>query len=77
MLIARLAADLRRAPIPELADGDVSASIGLARHPSDGDSLDALLGVADHAMYVAKQSRRAGIEPTLRASVSANQAAGD
>lgn len=66
-LIARLGRDLAKAPIAELADGDVSASIGLARFPEDGDTLDVLLGVADRAMATAKEHRRA--EAALPASL--------
>jgi len=57
-LIARLGRDLAKAPIAELADGDLTVSIGLARFPEDGDTLDALLGVADRAMEAAKERRR-------------------
>jgi diguanylate cyclase (GGDEF)-like protein len=63
MLIARLGAYLAKAPITELADGDVSASMGISRYPEDGDTLDALLKVADQAMYTAKQHRRPGLAP--------------
>ncbi len=38
--------------------GAVSVSIGLAFHPRDGDSADALLGAADAALYAAKQAGR-------------------
>ena len=36
----------------------VSASIGIALYPEDGDSADALVSAADAAMYRAKQSSR-------------------
>ena len=36
----------------------VTASIGIATFPADGDSAEALLGAADAAMYRAKQSGR-------------------
>jgi diguanylate cyclase (GGDEF)-like protein len=65
VLVARLHASLAKAPIAELADGEVSASIGLARHPEDGESLAALLNVADRAMYTAKQRRRPGLAPAV------------
>jgi diguanylate cyclase (GGDEF)-like protein len=65
MLIARLQSELVKAPIAEVADGAVSASIGTAWFPQDGDTVDALLGAADHAMYEAKQSRKAALPPRL------------
>jgi diguanylate cyclase (GGDEF)-like protein/PAS domain S-box-containing protein len=39
----------------------VSASIGVALYPRDGEDIDSLLQVADMAMYAAKQKK--GIEP--------------
>lgn len=63
MLIARLARDLAKAPIAELADGDVSASIGVACYPEDGDDADTLLGVADRAMYGIKERRKRNAAP--------------
>jgi diguanylate cyclase len=65
MLIARLQSELVKAPIAEVPDGAVSASIGTAWFPQDGDTVDALLGAADHAMYEAKQSRKAALPPRL------------
>ena len=38
----------------------VSASVGIALYPDDGDTAEALLGVSDAAMYKAKQSARCG-----------------
>lgn len=37
---------------------DLGASIGMARYPADGTTLDALLGAADLAMLVAKREGR-------------------
>ena len=59
MLIQRLQVAITKAPIPELADGAVCASIGVATFPRDGDAVDALLAAADHAMYEVKERRRA------------------
>lgn len=57
-LIGRLEAALDTAPLPELEDGAVSASIGAASFPKDATSVAALLAAADHAMYERKQRRR-------------------
>ena len=38
-----------------------SVSIGIASYPKDGQTLDAILGRADRAMYVAKQRGRNGV----------------
>lgn len=57
-LIERLSAGLSEAPIPELKDGAVSASIGAATFPVDGDTVEALLAAADRAMYEVKQHRK-------------------
>jgi diguanylate cyclase (GGDEF)-like protein len=38
--------------------GTVSVSIGVAVHPRHGDSVDALLGAADVALYAAKEGGR-------------------
>jgi diguanylate cyclase (GGDEF)-like protein len=71
MLIRRLQSELVKAPIAEVADGAVSASIGTAWFPQDGDTVDALLGAADHAMYEAKQSRKAALPPRADAAQQA------
>jgi diguanylate cyclase (GGDEF)-like protein len=51
---------------PFAVDGNVirgSASIGVALYPEDGTTKDALLNVADAAMYVEKRTKREGCEP--------------
>jgi diguanylate cyclase (GGDEF)-like protein len=65
MLIQRLQTELAKAPIAELEDGAVSASIGTAWFPENGDTVDALLAAADHAMYEVKQTRKAARSPRL------------
>lgn len=57
-LLSRLRQAVSQAPLPVLGDGEVSASVGLASYPQDGDDPEALLRVADRAMYSAKQGRR-------------------
>ncbi len=59
-LVARLRETLAKAPIPELADGAVTASIGVAMYPRDGADAAELLTVADRAMYEVKETRRLG-----------------
>ncbi|HEY5896284.1 MAG TPA: EAL domain-containing protein, partial [Burkholderiales bacterium] len=52
---------LDRLAAPTLVQGQevvVTASIGIATFPADGDNAEALLGAADAAMYRAKQSGR-------------------
>jgi diguanylate cyclase (GGDEF)-like protein len=39
----------------------ISVSIGVATFPEDGQTIDALLGRADRAMYLAKQGGRNGV----------------
>ena len=58
-LIDRLQRALAAAPIPEIDDGAVTASIGVARYPRDGESADALLTAADRAMYTEKEAHHA------------------
>jgi len=54
-LLARIEQQLSASLIPELKDGEVSASIGKARFPRDGNNVEALLMAADHAMYEIKE----------------------
>jgi len=70
MLIQRLQTELVKAPIAEVDDGAVSASIGTAWFPEHGDTVDALLAAADHAMYEAKQTRKTARSPRLDAAKS-------
>jgi diguanylate cyclase (GGDEF)-like protein len=63
--IERLAEGLAKAPIPEIADGAVFASVGVAVYPDDGESADALLTAADRAMYAVKERRRAERLPRI------------
>jgi diguanylate cyclase (GGDEF)-like protein len=58
MLIERLQNEIAKAPIPELRDNAVCASIGAATFPTDADTVDALLAAADRAMYEVKQGNR-------------------
>ena len=39
------------------------SSVGIAKYPEDGVTVDALLVHADHAMYTEKQSKRGGNTP--------------
>jgi GGDEF domain-containing protein len=48
-----------------MTDGEVSASIGVARFPGDAGSPEALLSAADRAMYVVKERRRGGAPQPL------------
>jgi diguanylate cyclase (GGDEF)-like protein len=58
-LIERVQHLFSAAPIPELPDGSISASIGVAWFPSDGENAAELIAAADRAMYEVKESRRA------------------
>src|SRR5712691_7562249 len=68
MLIARLDTELAKAPIAEVEDRAVCASVGTAWFPEDGDTGDALLAAADHAMYEVKQNRKAALSPRREAA---------
>jgi len=57
-LIERLEDKLNNAPIEELPDGAVTASIGRASFPRDGDTVPALLAAADRSMYNIKEMRK-------------------
>jgi diguanylate cyclase (GGDEF)-like protein len=60
--------------------GNMSASMGVARFPRDGDDLDTLLQHADQAMYRAKtmgRGRYAMFQPTLIADDERVAAGGD
>ena len=41
----------------------IAVSIGVAIAPADGDTLEALMGVADRRLYRAKQERRHAVNP--------------
>jgi diguanylate cyclase (GGDEF)-like protein len=69
-VIERIEQELRIAPIGELANGMVTASIGQAFFPRDGHDLASLLAVADRAMYRAKVSPAKCIRQTLHRSGS-------
>ena len=57
-LIERIEEKLNTAPIDELPDGAVTASIGRAAFPRDGDTVTALLAAADKSMYNIKEMRK-------------------
>ncbi|HTV88938.1 MAG TPA: diguanylate cyclase [Stellaceae bacterium] len=59
MLIDRVQGMIAAAPIPELEDGAIGASIGVAWFPGDGEDAAELIAAADRAMYEVKESRRA------------------
>jgi diguanylate cyclase (GGDEF)-like protein len=79
MMINRLQSEIAKAPIEELTDGAVTASIGAAWYPEDGDSVEALLAAADRAMYEVKQRRSAfrGRRIEEVPAVSADRASAD
>ena len=57
-LIERIEDKLNAAPIEGLPDGAVTASIGQASFPRDGDTVTVLLAAADRSMYNIKQVRK-------------------
>jgi diguanylate cyclase (GGDEF)-like protein len=57
-LIARIEEKLNTAPIEELPDGSITASIGRASFPRDGETVTALLVAADRSMYNIKEMRK-------------------
>ncbi len=72
-MTARLQENLQKAPIPEIADGAVTASIGTARYPDDATDVEELLAAADRAMYEVKQRRKAGPGANLQVQVRAEE----
>jgi diguanylate cyclase (GGDEF)-like protein len=74
-LLDRLDADLARAALPDLVDGEVSASVGVAHFPGDGDDLDALLAAADRSMYELKQQKKSAKGRLPRSQLSAAEPA--
>jgi diguanylate cyclase (GGDEF)-like protein len=72
-MTARMQENLQKAPIPELADGAVTISIGTAFYPDDGADVAELLAVADRAMYEVKQNRRVGQDANLQVQVGAEE----
>jgi diguanylate cyclase (GGDEF)-like protein len=63
-VLSRVLEEFRR--LPFYSEGGerffVSFSAGMASHPEDGSSLDALIRAADRRLYEAKQSGRARVE---------------
>jgi len=49
----------------------ISASIGVARFPADGFTIEALLGSADRALYTVKNGGRGGVEFASRVTAIA------
>jgi diguanylate cyclase (GGDEF)-like protein len=66
-LLRRLEQRLAAAQLDELEDGAVTASIGQACFPRDGEDAAALLAAADRAMYRIKEQRHTGRERAERA----------
>ena len=54
-IVGRLQTVIMKAPLAEVGDGEVRASVGAAWYPDDGDTIEMLLAAADRAMYVIKQ----------------------
>lgn len=59
-IVQRVADDLRKPFDLGQGEAQVDASIGIAVYPNDADKPDALLRLADEAMYQVKQSGRGG-----------------
>jgi diguanylate cyclase (GGDEF)-like protein len=72
-MTARMQENLQKAPIPELADGAVTISVGTAFYPDDGADVAELLAVADRAMYEVKQNRRVRRDANLQVEVGAEE----
>jgi len=58
-ILQKIIESLEKPLLLEERDFTVSASVGIALHPRDGQDVDALLRVADTAMYMSK--RRKGV----------------
>jgi diguanylate cyclase (GGDEF)-like protein len=76
-LIERIEQQLKPALIPELRDGEASASIGRAMYPQDGTSIQELLAAADRAMYAVKQVHGRTVDHQAQAGGVPEPAAGD
>ncbi len=59
-IVKRLAEDLRAPFLLNKGTVQIDGSIGIALFPRDGDTADALLRLADGAMYAVKQAGRGG-----------------
>jgi diguanylate cyclase (GGDEF)-like protein len=65
----RVIAAISRSMTIEGVDVQVSASVGIARWPHDGETLEQTVGLADMAMYAAKRAgagQHAFFEPAMR-----------
>jgi diguanylate cyclase (GGDEF)-like protein len=66
LLAERILKSLRPAPIPELHRDSISASIGIAVFPDDAENGEALIALADQAMYSVKTHGKSGYQFSLR-----------